>query len=470
MGHGREGLPRTGRCGSPWSAHAASPRATAASRPASKRSGRRLVDAGHEVVVYCRAPRASSRDQPDEYLGMQLVHLPAVRHEVAGDAESTPRCPTLHRCGTEVDAAIVFNAANAPFLPLLRARGIPVATHVDGLEWRRSEVEQGAGRRYYRTVEALAVRWSDALIADARGHRRLLPHRVRRADRADRLRCADPGRPAVDRLAELGLEPQGYHLVVARFEPENHVLDGSSRLRRRSEAALPLVVVGSSPYATGLHRRDRGGRRRQRPAARGGLGPGPARPALRERPDATCTATRSAAPTPRCCGRSVPARTSIAYDCIFNREVLNGDGRLLLHAEELAALIEASGAGAGAGRALGSFAREAIRALRLGRRRPPLRGAVRPARRRWPDASSAERSSGRHLERVRHRLGRRRSGVGRRVPGGRHGHLADAAVRPPRPGRRARLTSRRRPGPPQASPSTTARHRSANSRSVKRAS
>src|SRR6185503_12367589 len=40
----------------------------------------------------------------------------------------------------------------------------------------------------------------------------------------------------------------GFHLVVARFEPENHV-DLAVEGYRRSGATLPLVVVGSAPYA-----------------------------------------------------------------------------------------------------------------------------------------------------------------------------------------------------------------------------
>ena len=53
--------------------------------------------------------------------------------------------------------AIVFNAANAPLLPVLRACGIPVATHVDGLEWKRAKWGP-LGKRYYRWAEAVAVR------------------------------------------------------------------------------------------------------------------------------------------------------------------------------------------------------------------------------------------------------------------------------------------------------------------------
>src|ERR1700681_3446273 len=41
--------------------------------------GRRMVERGHEVVVYCRSAHYSQR--PAEYLGMQLRYLPAVRQK-----------------------------------------------------------------------------------------------------------------------------------------------------------------------------------------------------------------------------------------------------------------------------------------------------------------------------------------------------------------------------------------------------
>jgi glycosyltransferase involved in cell wall biosynthesis len=208
--------------------------------------GMRLVKAGHDVVVYCR--RADSQDGPPlaTYEGMQLVHLPAMRKKSLETLSNTA-LSALHLMRHPVDAAIVFNSANAPFVPLLRARGIPVATHVDGLEWKRSKW-QGAGKKYYRLAESMAVRWSDALIADAEG----IADYYRIEFGADTELIAY-GAPlvAADRpelLAELDLRPQGYHLVVARFEPENHVdviVDGY----RRSNAQLPLVVIGSAPYA-----------------------------------------------------------------------------------------------------------------------------------------------------------------------------------------------------------------------------
>src|SRR5690348_7116897 len=128
--------------------------------------GSRLAAPGHEVVVYCR-PTDDGAEPLATYKGMRLVHLPIVRKRSLETLAHTG-LSVLHRSLRGVDAAIVFNSANAPLLPVIRARGIPVATHVDGLEWKRGKWGP-TGQRYYRTAESLAVRWSDALIADAEG-------------------------------------------------------------------------------------------------------------------------------------------------------------------------------------------------------------------------------------------------------------------------------------------------------------
>jgi glycosyltransferase involved in cell wall biosynthesis len=206
--------------------------------------GRRLVDRGHEVVVYCRTS-ADAEPPPRTHLGMKLVHLPAARKRTLETLSHTA-LSVAHLITHRTDAAIVFNAANAPLLPLLRAARIPVATHVDGLEWKRAKWG-GAGRRYYRMAESLAVRWSDVLIADAQG----IADYYREAFSAPTTLLtygAPLIEPGQDRLAELGLTPGSYHLVVARFEPENHVhviVEGYTA----SSARKPLIVVGSAPYA-----------------------------------------------------------------------------------------------------------------------------------------------------------------------------------------------------------------------------
>jgi glycosyltransferase involved in cell wall biosynthesis len=206
--------------------------------------GRRLADRGHGVVVYCRTQNGDGT-RPKQHLGMDLVHLPAAPKRSL-ETLSHSALSVAHLSVHRTDAAIVFNAANAVLLPALRAARIPVATHVDGLEWKRAKWGP-VGQRYYRLAESLAVRWSDALIADAEGIAKY--YRTEFGTPTELLTYGAPLiAPGHDRLAELGLEPDGYHLVVARFEPENHV-DVIVEGYVRSGAAKPLVVVGSAPYS-----------------------------------------------------------------------------------------------------------------------------------------------------------------------------------------------------------------------------
>lgn len=221
--------------------------------------GARLAARDHSVVVFCRgtdadelrSPGSVPGDQMTEsggtsYRGMDLVQLPMVQRRSLETLSHTA-LSVLHPALRGVHAAVVFNAANAPLLPALRARRIPVATHVDGLEWRRAKWGP-VGRRYYRLAESLAVRWSDALIADAGGIADYYESEFGAPTRQIAYGAPILPEGRLERLPELNLEPHGYHLVVARFEPENHVLE-IVRGYVGSRAARPLVVVGSAPYA-----------------------------------------------------------------------------------------------------------------------------------------------------------------------------------------------------------------------------
>jgi glycosyltransferase involved in cell wall biosynthesis len=206
--------------------------------------GQRLVARGHEVTVYCRDSADAERR---DYLGMRLVHLPSMKGKAVETLSHTALSAMHLLSHPRHDVAIVFNAANAPLLPLLRLRGTPVAVHVDGLEWRRAKWGR-AGRRYYRQAESFAVRWADALIADAQGIADYYAQEFGAATELLTYGAPIQVSPRSDRLAELGVSSKRYHLVVARFEQENHVEEIVSGYRH-SRAELPLLVVGSAPYA-----------------------------------------------------------------------------------------------------------------------------------------------------------------------------------------------------------------------------
>lgn len=216
--------------------------------------GRRLAERGHRVRVYCRRPADATGEDPGPgvHLGMERVVLPAARRRSLETLSHTA-LSVGHLLRHRTDVALVFNAANAPLLPALRAARIPVATHVDGLEWRRAKWGP-VGRRYYRAAETASVRLSDALIADAQGIADYYRDEYDAASRLIAYGAPDLSGTGSDRLAELGLKAGGYHLVVARFEPENHV-DVIVEGYVASPAERPLVVVGSAPYGEAYTRR-----------------------------------------------------------------------------------------------------------------------------------------------------------------------------------------------------------------------
>lgn len=206
--------------------------------------GRRLVDQGHHVTVYGRAVEGGS---PKEHLGMRCVTLPALHVKSLETLSHTALSAAHLSASRRHDVAFVFNAANAPFLPLIRSRGTAIALHVDGLEWKRQKWGRW-GRRYYRMAEQTAVREADALIADARGIQHYYDDEFGIPTELISYGTKILQHTPSDLIEGMGLKPAAFHLVVARFEPENHVLEIVEGYHR-SDAHLPLVVVGSAPYS-----------------------------------------------------------------------------------------------------------------------------------------------------------------------------------------------------------------------------
>ncbi len=303
--------------------------------------GRRLADRGHRVTVYCRPTGLPASARPEQHLGMRLVHLPAMRRKTLETLSHTAAC-TAHLSLTRgTDVAVLFNSANSPLLPAIKAGGVPVATHVDGLEWRRAKWGP-TGRRYYRLAEAMAVRWSDALIADAEGIAQYYREEFDVPTELISYGAAIVPESGSDRLAGLGLRPRGFHLVVARFEPENHIaLNIEGYLRSRP--ALPMVVVGAAPYADAYTAQVHS-LAASDPRVRL-LGPVWDQELLDQLYGNALTYVHghSVGGTNPSLLRAIGTGTAVlAYDVVFNREVLAEDGRYYHGAQELAELLAKS--------------------------------------------------------------------------------------------------------------------------------
>mgnify|MGYP006282816891 CR=1 FL=1 len=203
------------------------------------------MERGHQVTVYCR--QSYYEDQPGEYLGMRLVYLPNLRNKSL-DTMSHTFLSAWHSLLGGFDVYAVFNAANSLFVLPLRMMGKKIVLNPDGLEWKRTKWGYG-GRTFYRISEKAAALVANRLVSDSQG----IQEHYRRVHHVDSAQIAYgayvQNTPPGTALRDMGLEKDGYFLQITRFEPENHPLL-TIRAFKRLETDKKLVLVGGNPYTT----------------------------------------------------------------------------------------------------------------------------------------------------------------------------------------------------------------------------
>lgn len=204
----------------------------------------RLVARGHDVTVYCRAHYVSPRQM--EYHGVRLQILPTIRHKYFDTVVHT-FLSSLHAVSRRFDAALICNAANAPFSPILRLTRTPVAINVDGLEHKRKKWNW-LGRRYYQLAEYLSTLLPNEMVTDAQVIQDYYLTRHNAPSTMIAYGSEVERRPDRDLVKKWRVEPNRYVLYVSRLEPENNahlVIEAFKKVR----TAYRLLVVGDAPYA-----------------------------------------------------------------------------------------------------------------------------------------------------------------------------------------------------------------------------
>lgn len=210
----------------------------------------RLAARGHEVTVYAEASESSVQDTV--YQGVRVRHKRRPQWGPASVLAYDCACLWDARRGYDLVYMLGYGAAWACWWP--RVFGVPVWINVDGLEWARSKWGRAA-RTYLRCMEWVASKVATRLIADAEAigqrFREVYPKGAPSsfiAYGAEVVHAQDVD-PSV--LSAWGLEPYRYMLVVARPEPENHILEIVQGYGMHG-GDWPLVIVGdvsgASPY------------------------------------------------------------------------------------------------------------------------------------------------------------------------------------------------------------------------------
>jgi glycosyltransferase involved in cell wall biosynthesis len=204
--------------------------------------GKRLVEMGHEVTVYCRNYFTPSQA---EHNGMRLVRLPTIRSKHLETLVHT-LLSTAHALTQRYD--LVHYHALGPalfsFLPRL-VRGKTAVT-VQGLDWQRKKWGRAASA-VLRLGERASVRLPNGTMVVSK----VLQRRYREAHGMEAFYVPNGGvlrkwrEPR--KILEWGLEPGKYVLFLGRFSPEKgcHLLVEAFE---RIETDVKLVMAGASSY------------------------------------------------------------------------------------------------------------------------------------------------------------------------------------------------------------------------------
>lgn len=206
-----------------------------------------LVREGHAVSVYC-IRNYSKGELKGDLARVKRVFIPTVRSKWL-EKTVFANLSMMHVCFTRAQVVLLLGVSGGPLCFLPRLFGKKVICNIDGLEWQRKKWGPLA-RWCLRVFEKMAVRFSNAVVSDARCVQKYCVDEYGRESTyipyGAELLNYRPGQ-TMDRF---GLEPGRYFLYVSRLEPENNahlVVDAFNRVS--NTRGLKLVVVGDAPFA-----------------------------------------------------------------------------------------------------------------------------------------------------------------------------------------------------------------------------
>lgn len=207
--------------------------------------GKRLVERGHTVTVYCRDSYYPDKCAQNQYLGMKLIYLPNFNKKTL-DTLSHTFFSVIHAISQPYDVYMVCNAANSPVLVIPRLLGKRIAINTDGLEWKRGKWGKCA-RTYYKVCERISTIVAHRVIADSRG---IQDYYVKEYNTQANFipygaYLTESKRPEL--LDTIGVRPNDYFLQITRFEPENNPLLTIQAYKKLS-TNKKLLIIGSVPY------------------------------------------------------------------------------------------------------------------------------------------------------------------------------------------------------------------------------
>lgn len=208
--------------------------------------GTRLVERGHDVIVYCRSHHV--KYQEPEYRGMRLVKLPTIPNKFLDTIVHT--FLSMFHCILKENPDIIYvcGQGNAMALLVPCVYGVPTVINVDGPDWERQKWGRFA-RWFLKSSEKVALALGNVVIADSRAVQDYYRYNYGQETTYIAYGANIPEDcPGTTTLRQYGLQDRGYFLFVGRLVPENcahHLVEAYKDLQTDKKC----VIVGDAPYA-----------------------------------------------------------------------------------------------------------------------------------------------------------------------------------------------------------------------------
>lgn len=211
-----------------------------------------LVSRGWAVTVYCQ-PEGDGEVREENWRGVRLVHMPVKQGGALGTVIFDWRS-TVH-ASREDGLVLTLGYNTAAFCLWYRMKGIVNLINMDGIEWKRKKWSSLAKVWLYLN-ERLGCWLGNHLIAD---HPEIQSHLASRVS-LDKITMIPYGGDAVaggdqSALADRGITPGEYGIVIARPEPENSILEIVTAFSRKRRGRKLLVLGRYNPEEDEYHER-----------------------------------------------------------------------------------------------------------------------------------------------------------------------------------------------------------------------
>lgn len=208
-----------------------------------------LSQKGHEVYCY------NSHNHPYQeknFHGVHLIHQydPEYKLGTFGQFIYDYNC-IIDARKRDFDVILQLGyTSNSIWFFLLPKKSV-IVTNMDGIEWKRSKYNR-AVQQFLRFAERLAAVTSDHLVADSLGIQSFLKKRYGKDSTYIAYGAHPFNQPDASIIEKYQVKPNEYHMLMARFEPENNlemVLDGVVL----SGQNTPILVIGKHETKYGTY-------------------------------------------------------------------------------------------------------------------------------------------------------------------------------------------------------------------------